>query len=190
MQLFRKNLSKLSDEDLMSMLAHGEHPAFDELYKRFSQPMFNLFYRLLNSDREKAEDMLHDLFLKIIEHPEKFDHSFKFTTWIHTLAGNMIRNEYRSQTVRNEYSQHITRNHQKAEQLSDELDKQLFDKKLQSELDKLEPEQRLLFHLRFVEEMNMKQIAQIIDCPEGTVKSRLFYLTRHLATKLFIYKPQ
>jgi RNA polymerase sigma-70 factor (ECF subfamily) len=190
MQLFQRNYSTHSDEDLMSLLAKGGQSAFDELYKRYSKPMLNFFYRLLDRDRARAEDMLHDLFLKIIERPELYDPDKSFRAWFYTLAGNMVRNEFRSRQVSNEYERNVT---VQPEQLTDgpevALDRQLFEGQLQLEIDRFEPEQKLLFNLRFVEEMAVRQIAEIMECPEGTVKSRLFHLTRQLAKKLSIYKP-
>jgi len=190
MQLFQKNYSTRSDEELMSLLTNGGQSAFDEVYKRYSKPMLNFFYRLLDRDRERAEDMLHDLFLKIIERPEFYDPGKSFRAWFYTLAGNMVRNEYRSRQVSNEYERNVT---VQPEELMDgpevALDRQLFELQLQSEIDQFEPEQKMLFQFRFVEEMTVRQIAEIMECPEGTVKSRLFHLTRQLAKKLSIYKP-
>lgn len=190
MRLIHKYLSARSDENLMSLLANGGQSAFDELYKRYSRPMLNFFYRLLDRDRERAEDMLHDLFLKIIEKPEFYDDSKSFRAWFYTLAGNMVRNEYRSRQVSNDYERNVT---VQPEQLTDgpevALDRKLFERQLQSEIDRFDPEQNMLFQLRFVEEMAVRQIAEILECPEGTVKSRLFHLTRQLAKKLSMYKP-
>jgi RNA polymerase sigma-70 factor (ECF subfamily) len=191
MVLFQKNYSIKSDEELMSLLTKGGQSAFDELYSRYSKPLLNFFYRMLNNDREKAEDMLHDLFLKIIEKPERFDQTRTFSTWFYTLAGNMVKNEYRSREVQNEYE--IQSRNQYVETIEDQtgnIDKQLFNKRLQAEIDNLDPNAKTLFNLRFVEEMSVKQIAEIMESPEGTVKSRLFYITRQLAKKLTKYKPE
>ena len=190
MLLFQKNQSIRSDEELMSLLTNGGQSAFDELYKRYSRPMLNFFYRLLDRDRERAEDMLHDLFLKIIERPERYDSSRSFRAWFYTLAGNMVRNEFRSRQISNDYERVVS---VQSEMLTDgpevALDRQLFERQLQWEIDRFDPEQKMLFQFRFVEEMTVRQIAEIIECPEGTVKSRLFHLTRLLAKKLSIYKP-
>jgi len=190
MLLFQKNHSIRSDEELMSLLTNGGQSAFDELYKRYSKPMLNFFYRLLDRDRERAEDMLHDLFLKIIERPELYDSSRSFRAWFYTLAGNMVRNEFRSRQISNDYERVVS---VQSEMLTDgpevALDRQLFERQLQWEIDRFDPEQKMLFQFRFVEEMTVRQIAEIIECPEGTVKSRLFHLTRLLAKKLSIYKP-
>ncbi|MFT3754119.1 MAG: RNA polymerase sigma factor [Paludibacter sp.] len=191
MALFKKNYSTKSDEELMSLLTKGGQSAFDELYERYSRPMLNFFFRLTGNNREKAEDMLHDLFLKVIEKPENFDGTKKFSTWFYTLAGNMVKNEYRSLQTRNEYREQLFHTSNELVELNKEqLDRQLFDLQLQLELEKLEAETRLIFNLRFVEEMSIKQIAEIVDCPEGTVKSRLFYLTKQLSKRLSIYKPE
>lgn len=191
MALFRKNYSKIPDEELMSMLANGGQSAFDELYKRYAGPMLIFFLRMLNFDKGRAEDMLHDLFLKIIEHPHSFDHSRTFSTWFYTLAGNMLKNEYRSKCVRAEHNvQHFQQFDSQFVFNNENVDKDLFHSKLEKELDKLDVDSQLLFRLRFTEEMSVKQIAEITDCPEGTVKSRLFYLTKLLSKKLMIYKPE
>lgn len=189
MSLFQKDYSAKRDEELMSLLTNGGQQAFDELYKRYSKPMLNFFFRMLNNDRKKAEDMLHDLFLKIIEKPESFDHTRTFSTWFYTLAGNMVRNEYRSCQIRNEYEQLSRSQSDECVEFNEEyIDRLSFGHRLQAELNDLGPEAKTMFNLRFVEEMSIKQIAEIIECPEGTVKSRLFYITRQLAKKLSIYK--
>jgi RNA polymerase sigma-70 factor (ECF subfamily) len=190
MALFHQNFSKKTDEELMSLLTRGGQSAFDELYCRYSKPLLNFFYRMTNNDREKAEDMLHDLFLKVIEHPESFDCTRTFSTWFYTLAGNMIKNEYRNRSVRQEFEQQYQNNPAETNQVIDSIDRQLFNNRLQAELNRLDPESELLFNMRFTEEMSVKQIAGVLECPEGTVKSRLFYITRQLAKKLAIYKPE
>ncbi|MDD4993417.1 MAG: RNA polymerase sigma factor [Paludibacter sp.] len=191
MALFKKNYDTKSDEELMSLLTHGGQSAFDELYRRYSKPLLNFFYRLLNGDRQKAEDLLQDLFLKIIEKPESFDGNKKFNTWFYTLASNMIKNEYRSRQIRSEHEKEtLSTSNEPFELNSESFDKSLFNKRLETELDKMDVEMRTLFDLRFVEEMSVKQIAEIMDCKEGTVKSRLFYLTKQLSKKLMVYKPE
>ncbi len=191
MSIFRKNYSKIPDEELMSMLAKGGQSAFDELYKRYAKPMFLFFFRLLNGRRDRAEDMLHDLFLKIIEHPDSFDHTRTFSSWFYTMAGNMVKNEYRNQSVRDEHIQvQALQSEIHSAHDFEKIDNDLFNTKLELALQKLDEDSRLLFRLRFIEEMSIKQIAEIMGFPEGTIKSRLFYLTKQLSKKLMIYKPE
>lgn len=183
----RNQLNRLSDEELMGLLSGGEQAAFDELYNRYATPILNFFYRMLNHDRQRAEDLLHDLFLVVIELPERFDSSRRFSTWLYTLAANKLKNEYRSRQVRSivvplDFNQDVS--------FRDDDNKELFYSQLQQELELLDPDSQLLFRLRFTEELSVREIAGYIQCKEGTVKSRLHTLSRKLARKLIHYKPE
>jgi RNA polymerase sigma-70 factor (ECF subfamily) len=191
MSSFRKNYSKLSDEELMSLLTKREQLAFDELYNRYSKPLLNFFFRMLNYDRAKSEDLLNDLFLKIIEKPQNFDKSMKFSSWFYTLAGNMVKNEYRKQQIRTDFrNESNPENTNSVAYNNESLDKDIFNQRLSKELNKVDIDTRTMFDLRFNEEMTIKEIACIFDCPEGTVKSRLFYLIKSLSIKLAVFKPE
>ena len=191
MTLFRKNYEEKTDEELMSLLVKSEQQAFDELYRRYSKPLLNFFFRMLNCEREKAEDFLHDLFLKIIEKPEKFDNSRRFSAWFYSLATNMVKNEYRSIQIRNEHGQFL-RNQpiETIDNIDEATDKQQFACRLQMEIGKLDSETKILFNLRFVEELSVKEIAEIMESPAGTIKSRLFYLLKHLSKQLSVFNPK
>jgi len=191
MTLFRKKYEEKTDEELMSLLVKSEQPAFDEIYRRYSKALLNFFFRMLNCEREKAEDFLHDLFLKIIERPESFDHSRRFNTWFYSLAANMVKNEYRSLQVRNEHEQFMRdQESDVTDDTNEKIDKQLFASCLQMEIDKFDSETKILFNLRFVEELNIKEIAGILECPTGTIKSRLFYLSKNLSKKLSVFNNE
>ena len=82
MQLFKKDYSTYTDEELMRSFTEGDKKAFEQIYARYESFMVNFFYRKLWSDRIKAEDFAHDLFTKIIDKPESFDLSRNFKTWL------------------------------------------------------------------------------------------------------------
>ena len=95
--MFRTNkYEKMSDEKLMECISNKNSKAFDELYRRYSHKLLNFFNKYLNYNGDLAGDFLHDFFLKIIEKPEMFDTSQRFSTWAYTVAVNMCRNYYRS----------------------------------------------------------------------------------------------
>jgi RNA polymerase sigma-70 factor (ECF subfamily) len=193
MGIFKKEISRYTDEELPGLIARGRKDAFSELYSRYSGRLLNYLCRLLNNDREKAEDFLHDLFLKIIERPGMFDPSYRFSTWIYTLATNMCRNEYRNKETRQRllvenisFLEDILKG---GEIIEEKLDRHAFRAGLQDALGQLDQTQREIIVLRFQEELSIKEIADILDCPEGTVKSRLFYTLKKLAVKLQMFNP-
>ena len=81
-------------------------------------------------------------------------------------------------------------NYNSVEFNSESLDKNIFNQRLATELNKVDIDTKTMFNLRYKEEMSIKEIADIFDCPEGTIKSRLFYLTKSLSTKLAAFKPE
>lgn len=182
---------KLADEDLMRLLADGKQAAFDEIYTRHAKKMHFFFYKMLNKNTEKADDFMQDLFLKIIEKPHLFNPEMRFSTWIYSIAGNMCRNEYRKASVQNELKTDADLDYCyfENEMSTTAIDLAQFKDALEAELDKLSTEHKMIFHLRHNEYLSVSEISEIMNCPEGTVKSRLFYTIKKLSAQLSIYNP-
>lgn len=193
--LHRKSrFSVLSDEELMLHLCNGEVLAFDEIYYRYSKQLLGYFIRMLNFDKEMAEDALQDLFLKIAEHPEKFDATRSFKTWVFSIASNTCKNFYRHQKVvidsREELS-YLEGNSQQDAFLrtANRMDAIEFRRVLHEVLNELAPEKKEVFILKYQEDKSISEIAFIQGCPEGSVKSRLHYTLKILEEKLKIFNP-
>lgn len=182
------------DEELMFHLSKGEVLAFDELYARYSKRLLIYFTRMLNFDKNLAEDALQDLFLKLAESPEKFDRSRSFKTWIFSVASNCCKNYYRHQHVVKNSHEELFYTEDKVNEhhflkVAGKLDAQEFRKMLEEVLNELPPEKKEAFILKYQEEKTIAEIAQIQDCPEGSVKSRLHYTLKILEEKLHIFNP-
>ncbi len=181
----KKKYNTYSDEVLMQFIQKGKEAAFDELYKRFSSRMYFYFYKMLWQDEAKANDFTQELFIKIIEKPDSFNTEMKFSTWFYTLANNMCKNEYRKQTNRQEaYDNHKIIHDETSTETQISLDSVAFNEHLYQALEELPAAHRSCFILRYKEELSVKEISQIVDCPEGTVKSRLYYATKKLGEQL------
>ncbi len=190
--LTNANYSKKSDEELVALVVEGKHKAFDEIYKRYSKIMVNFFYKRLAYDEHKAQDFCQDLFLKVIENAENFKVDKNFKVWLYTIAYNKCKNEYRSNELKNNkiasihHSKPIENDIFKLEKHDSNLFKFLLDKELQNTDDK----HRTIFELRHFDQLAIKEISVIMNCPEGTVKSRLFNITKKLAEQLNAFDPK
>jgi len=186
----KKTYQNYSDEDLMRDITKGSERAFEELYERYSGRMHSHFYRMLWQDSEKADDFTQDLFMKIVERPEMFDPNRRFSTWLYTVAGNMIKNEYRRNSkykfTNNVPDGEVVECHA---YLPDAIDRALFEQELQTAVNGLQDHHKECFVLRYQEEKSIREISEIVGCPEGTVKSRLFYSVKKLSDKLKIFHP-
>jgi len=191
MQLFKPKYTSLSDEELMKALSKGDQRAFDELYKRFYAQLLGYFKNMLWGDREKAEDMVHDIFAKIIKNPDYFDTNRSFRTWLFSVASNMCKNEYKKQAVRKNTSTGVEdyRSISSSTNVLAEVQDIQFQQAFEENLAKMDEKHREVFALRHLEGLSMKDIAEVMEINEGTVKSRLFYATKFLAEKLKVYNP-
>ena len=192
MRLIKPQYKSMSDEELMIAMGKGDKRAFDEIYGRYSGPLLGYFTRMLWRDREKAEDFVHDIFAKIVRRPELFDPSRKFKTWLYSVANNMCKNEYKKQEVRKNTSSgldtHYTVSDTNANVLSEVQDSQ-FREEFEESLLALDEKHSQVFSLRHIQGLAIKEIAEILEISEGTVKSRLFYATKYLAESLKDFNP-
>ena len=190
LSVFSKTVSKLPDSELMYMVsAKGDDRAFDELYNRHSRKLMGFLLRQLGGDEERAADLTQDAFLRVWSKRERYKTGCNFLTWLFSIAYNLLKNEYRHSDYSNAYLQHVqlTQDGSQDENISTALDNKAFDDALQKELQELDPQSRMLFSLRYEEDMPIGQIALIMDIPEGTAKSRLHTLIQKLKEKLNNY---
>lgn len=179
-----------SDEALIALIDQGETAAFDELYRRYHQRLLHYFYRMLNRRQDRAQDLLQELFLKIIEHSSQISPQQRFSTWAFAVAHNMCCNEYRYQQVRRTVTEvDMDQFPALLEDLDNLLDQQRFKEALLRELAQLDKDRRSTFLLRYQENFSLGEISDIMQCSLGTVKSRLFYTARHLARALNTFSP-
>jgi RNA polymerase sigma-70 factor (ECF subfamily) len=181
----RRRYSELSDEILMTRIVQGDEQAFNTLYARYERRLYGFFYLRLGEDQAAAEDFTQQAFLKIIERPEAFDPAYCFATWLFTLAGNLVKNEHRR---RQRLGQRLAALPAPARMAlpadHQALDQQQWDQWLRLALERLNPAQRDCFLLRYQQELSIRDISEIMNCPEGTVKSRIHHALQLLAEQL------
>lgn len=188
LKISAKNLAQSSDEELMQLVGRGNSPAFDELYARYSRRLLWYFTKMLGGDEERAQDCLQDVFLKIVERPELFKTDRNFSTWIFSIAHNMCKNEFRRrENALAEIAE--TDDFAADENMEIVLEREEFRTLLLKELDELDDELRTTFLLRYMENFSIREISNVLQCPEGTVKSRLFNTAKKLAQRLKMFDP-
>jgi RNA polymerase sigma-70 factor (ECF subfamily) len=179
----RERLHALEDAGVVAEFLSGEERAFQELVTRYQARLMNFVYRTIG-DRERAEDLVQEVFIRVYRHLHRFDRSKKFSTWIYTIASNLAKNELRNRS-RNPlvFFQTIKRNWQDEDrplQFEDSSMRpdDLYRKRHLRELversvARLPEHHRQVFVLRELEGKSYEEIAEITGCNLGTVKSRL-----------------
>ncbi|MBK6996255.1 MAG: sigma-70 family RNA polymerase sigma factor [Lewinellaceae bacterium] len=187
MNIFRQTYKDYTDEALMRAIAQRDERAFAVLYDRYGPRMYRFFLRMLWRDAAKAEDFTQEIFLKIIEKPQLFDPERNFKTWIYTLASNLCKNEYRRPPPPEMSWEEPSL---WDDSLPEKIDKALFDQHLRISIGELGEAHKQCFVLRYQEELSVAEIAEIIGCPEGTVKSRLYHALRQVVAQMEGWKSE
>ncbi len=192
MQAITKKYTTATDEELMQHIGKGNKKAFNELYNRYHKRLLFFMYKLLNFNQEKAQDLLHDVFVQIIEKPHQFDTNKKFSTWVYTLAKNQCYNYTRNTTNRERINDDVAKQIETVEYptINIEIDKSIFNKEIEQILHTLSQKEQMILTLRFREDLTIKEIAQIMQCPEGSVKSGIYYLLKKLAEHMPHFNPK
>ena len=171
----------------MALVLKGNKIAFELLYERY----FNKMVWYANSfldDIPSAEDAVQEVFIKIIQAPEKFDINRTFSTWIYHVTANHCKNRLRqerlrSETVRDQFNDTSLQ----TVQLNHQADMAYLQQILKDKFESLSEKERQIFTLRFEQQLPLKEIATILEIPEGSVKSGLYYLLKKYAHILNYY---
>jgi RNA polymerase sigma-70 factor, ECF subfamily len=192
-------LEQLSDEALMEVYQQGNTRAFELLLKKHQRPVFNFIYRQVGIE-PVAEELLQEVFLRIIKGAARYQRKAKFTTWMYTIARNICVDQSRRAKHRQAASLDAPMDQgDDGRSLKDVLpsdgpavDRQAIGHELQEKLKEaigsLNDEQREVFLMREYLNLPFKEIAEITGCPDNTVKSRMRYALEHLRKQLEEYR--
>jgi RNA polymerase sigma-70 factor (ECF subfamily) len=193
-------LERQSDEELMEAYRDGNARAFECLLRRHQRPVFNFIHRHVGIE-SVAEEMLQEVFLRIIKGAPSYRRTAKFTTWLYTIARNLCVDQSRRAKHRQTVSldQPVARGETDGAKLGDmvanggpSVDRQAVGRELQQRLEEaitgLSEEQREVFLMREYAGLPFKEIAEVTGCPENTVKSRMRYALERLREELEEYR--
>ncbi|HVO26085.1 MAG TPA: RNA polymerase sigma factor [Candidatus Margulisiibacteriota bacterium] len=160
-----------SDEDLVGRLADGDEQALRELLRRYERPLSHFIYR--HTSGRDVEDLYQETWLRVVQHAARFDRSRRFSTWLFHIAVNRCRDWHRRRPPEPiELPQGSG---------SDDLPAAETRLDAQRLLAMLPEPQREVVLLRYYQDLTEDEVAQILDCPKGTVKSRLHNALARLA---------
>jgi RNA polymerase sigma-70 factor, ECF subfamily len=179
-------LRDMTDEALFQRYTQGHDDGFRVLMERY-QPRIQGFLRKRLNDEERVEDLTQDTFLRIHRARESYDPARKFSTWIHTIANNLLKNEFRNRSRRRETAFSNLRPDTGASGAAarpvefaatgHNPERDAYRSELRKAIDtaigRMDDHHRRPFVMREVEDRTYEEIAEEIGIPVGTVKSRL-----------------
>jgi RNA polymerase sigma-70 factor (ECF subfamily) len=174
----------LTDEELMFRVQEGESACFDVLVDRYKTRLFNYLLRLMG-DRDEAEEVAQEAFVKAYIHAGKYKTIARFSTWLYTIATNLVRNKMRSRSRapkvfslwgRSQFDSDeekqidiVDTNRSPEEKMND---RELSDV-ISNAIGKIPEKYRESFVLREINQLSYEEIAAVTGLKLGTVRSRI-----------------
>ncbi len=161
-----------SDHDLVQQCLRGDAQSFRQLYRRHQQRVRSILYQL--SDPSSLDDLVQEVFLRAWKGLPKFRGTAKFSTWLYRIAWNVASDQRQAIAQRQTQLRTLTEKAPTQQDAPDLMDLHYQDL-VQRGLENLSFDHRTILVLHDLEEVPQKEVAQILDIPLGTVKSRLFH---------------
>jgi RNA polymerase sigma-70 factor (ECF subfamily) len=169
-------LNSRSDGSLIVCIRDGDLEALGELYERYKNTVYRTALAITRDERA-AEDILQDAFLRVYTYADRIDETVTLGPWLYRVTVNMSYT-WTNRVKRWLYSVHDTLDRWVlSSQWYPEatVEEQEWREMIQQAIDTLSPTHRVVVVLHYLEELSLKEIAYVMDVPEGTVKSRLHY---------------
>lgn len=170
----KEGFSLLTDDELMKGVCQGDIAAFTELFNRYKLDVVNFIYRQCG-DYVKSEDITQECFLRIYNNARSYKGKGKFRNWLLTIALNVTRSVL---VKKSEKNRSLNLDYEIADKrggFEKTIEKREIETIIQEALNKLPAEQREIIVLRHYQDLKFSEIAEMLDCPVETVKSRMRY---------------
>ncbi|MGH2568086.1 MAG: RNA polymerase sigma factor [Bacteroidota bacterium] len=183
------------DQELIVRAQHGDAAAFEQLVFRYDKQVLNIAATYVNS-AEDAKDVYQEVLMRVYRGLKKFQFRSEFSTWLYRITTNVClthrsrRKRHSHTSLDQEMESDDAQPHSLSETLPHdaETDQHTVSADItlhvQEALEQLSPKQKMVFTLRHFQGYKLKEIAEVMDCTEGTVKKYLFTATQRMREQL------
>lgn len=179
-----RDAGSISDAELLAAFGKGDEKAFETLYYRYRKLLYGYLNNLCCGNHSEADEVFEETWLRVIEKAGKYRDDGKFSAWLFRISRNIFIDRLRRSkpeiAVEKSYLDAAVDKNSQPVPPSNEADVNDIQKVLVGALAELPPEQREVFLLREEELLSFREIAEIQECPVGTVLSRMRYALKSL----------
>ncbi|WP_420552594.1 RNA polymerase sigma factor [Tenacibaculum aiptasiae] len=166
-------MNTLSDNALMLKVKNGEHHKLGLLYERYKKRLFGYFYHM-NKDAGLSEDLVQNVFVRVLKYKHTYTEESKFITWIFQIARNEGYDYYRKQKKHQHHDiDEVGYNLNHSDDFQQKME--VLEKKtiLKRAMEQLSSEKREVLTLSKFKELRYKEVGEIIGCTEGAARTKV-----------------
>ncbi|MDJ0838900.1 MAG: sigma-70 family RNA polymerase sigma factor [Acidobacteriota bacterium] len=181
-----------TDEEIIAQIKDGSVELFEVIVSRYQKKLINYIYRMI-SDFDSAMELCQEVFIKVFNSLDKYNPSFKFTTWIHRIASNATIDWMRKKKIdafsldgNDDDDSPSLKQQIPSKDLNplQTLEMSQLKGRIESAIEELPFIYKQLIILRHINELSYEEIANTVELPLGTVKNRIFRGREMLKAKL------
>lgn len=194
----RKEQMQQEEIELIKKAQHGDDASFEKLIYRYDRKVLSLAYSYIN-DHEDAKDIYQDVFLRVFKALKNFEFRSEFSTWLYRITVNVAltyktkKNKYSFVSLNDEHTDADGETRPAYETIEDNSSSD--DRVISSDIslnikqaiEKLSPQQKMVFTLKHFEEYKINEIAEMMNLSTGTVKNYLFNATIKMREYLKVF---
>jgi len=183
------------ENNLIIAAQKGDRASFERLIYYYDKNVLAIAYSYVNN-REDAKDIYQEVFIRVFRSIERFQFKSEFSTWLYRITANVCLT-YRAKRKKYSYAsidEYVEDEEGSGKSFSETIagnlssDGAVMNSDIQTNiekgLEKLSPQQKLVFTLKHFQELKIKEIASIMNCTEGTIKNYLFMATQRMREHL------
>jgi len=173
------------DNELICRIRAGDTSAFEALYNKYKIPLYRTALAI-TKDPQMAEEILQDCFLRVYRYLDRVNGNYPLAPWLHRITVNLCYNRLERKRLWSVPLEEVVSFLRVDARLLPEnrLERQELRRLVREHIARLGPKYRAVLVLYYLQGFSQKEIANILDCPVGTVKSRLHYACQKLRTSL------
>lgn len=173
----------LTDAQLVTMILQGDASSFQELVSRYQKPVFGICYRMMRQ-REEAEDLSQEVFIKAYRYLGQYNHEHKFASWILKIATNTCIDAIRKKRVETLPLDEEIKTNQEDVSAEKAFLQEEAHREIEAAIGSLPPDYRMVVLLYHHHGQSYQQIADQLEIPMSMVKNRLFRARKMLKESL------
>ena len=166
--------NKQVDKEILIRLRKGDYAAFEELYWIYNRRLYNFVLSVL-FDKSLAEDITQTCFLKIWENRKNIDEKKGFTSYLHTIAKNLVYRETERELLKSRFLSVLQERQQTPDDTTQEtIDARLLQEHINELIEKLPPARKEVFIMSKLQGLSNKEIAEKLSVSEKTIETQVY----------------